>query len=86
MSKIKPLNGRVVIKPLIKDTVSAGGIVLSSQPSESHDRALVIESGADSYVKKGDTVLYGRYSCISVELDDESLLIINEKDILAIIA
>jgi chaperonin GroES len=86
MSKIKPLHGRIVIKPLVKDALSAGGIVLSSQPSESHDRALVIEAADDSYVKKGDTVLYGRYSCISVELDDEPLLIINEKDILAIIS
>ncbi|MCH2447287.1 MAG: co-chaperone GroES, partial [Candidatus Marinimicrobia bacterium] len=70
--KIKPLADRVVVEPAEAQEVSAGGIILPDTAQEKPQQGKVVAVGPgkvsdagtliESAVKKGDTVLYGKYS------------------------
>ena len=92
--KLKPLHDRVVVKPEESEEVSKGGIYLPDTAKEKPQRGEVVAVGAGKtengslvppQVKKGDKVLYGKYSGTEVTIDDEDYLIIRESDILAIL-
>ena len=92
---IKPLADRVVIKPLVAEEKTAGGIIIPDNAKEKPQNGEVVAVGdgvKDSNgksialtVKVGDTVLYGKYSGTEVTVDGEDYLIMNESDLLAII-
>ena len=93
MAKIEPLGDRVVIKPIPKEEVSKGGIVLPDTAKEKPQEGKIIAVGPGRLtddgkriameVKKGDTVVYSRYAGTEFKLDDEELVIMREGDILA---
>jgi chaperonin GroES len=93
MAKIEPLGDRVVIKPLPKEEVSKGGIVLPDTAKEKPQEGKVIAVGPGRLtedgkriameVKKGDKVIYSKYAGTEFKLDDEELVIMREGDILA---
>lgn len=94
--EIKPLGDRVVIKSLAAETKTKGGIVIpdtaKEKPQEGEVIAVgkgkVLDSGSTQApeVKKGDKVLYGKYSGTEITTKSgEELLIMKEEDILAII-
>ena len=93
MANIKPLDDRVVVQPLEAEEKTAGGIVLPDSAKEKPQQGKVIAMGpgkllddgsrAELSVKKGDTVLYGKYSGTEVTVDDKELVIMRESDILA---
>jgi len=93
MAKIEPLGDRVVIKPIPKEEVSKGGIVLPDTAKEKPQEGKIIAVGPGRLtedgkriameVKKGDTVIYSRYAGTEFKLDDEELVIMREGDILA---
>mgnify|MGYP001349320829 FL=1 len=93
--KIKPLADRVVVEPAEAEEVSAGGIILPDTAQEKPQQGKVVAVGPgkvsdagtliESAVKKGDTVLYGKYSGTEVTIDGTEYSIMRESDILAIL-
>lgn len=88
--QIQPLHDRIVIQPAPAETKTAGGIIIPDTAKEKPQRGKVIAAGPGKKdepvtVKKGDTVLYGKYSGTEVRIGDQDLLILRESDILAIV-
>ncbi|RMD59311.1 co-chaperone GroES [Candidatus Parcubacteria bacterium] len=94
--KLKPLNANVVVKPITEDEVTKAGIVLpDTVDKERPEKGKVVAVGegrlldngerAPMGVKKGDVVIFKKYSPDEVKVDGEEYLVINESDILAII-
>ena len=93
--KIKPLQDRVVIKALEEMEVKKGSIIIPDTAKERPMQGEVIEVGPGKVedgktiamsLKKGDKVLYGKYSGTEVTIDDIEYLIMRESDILAVIS
>ena len=89
-SQITPLHDRVVIKSAPAEEKTAGGIIIPDTAKEKPQRGTVVAAGPGKKdepvtVKKGDTVLYGKYSGTEVRIDGQDLLILREGDILAIV-
>ncbi len=93
-AKLEPLGDRVVIKPISREEVTKGGIVLpdtvtKEKPQEGEIIAVgpgrLTEDGKRIAmdVKKGDKIIYARYAGSEIKLDDEELVILRESDILA---
>ena len=92
---LKPLADRVVVEPLEAEEVTASGIVLPETAKEKPQKGEEIAVGpgkvADSgkkitmELKKGDKVLYGKYSGTEVTVDGEEYMIMRETDVLAVI-
>lgn len=83
---MKPLADRVVIKRIEAEEKTASGIVLPDTAKEKPEEGEVIACGKDvKEVKKGDKVIFGKYSTSEVKKDGEEYLIVKEEDILAVI-
>ncbi|MGC9309124.1 MAG: co-chaperone GroES [Candidatus Nanoarchaeia archaeon] len=87
--KIKPIGERVLIKPIKAEEKTAGGIYIPEEAKEEKKQAVVEEvgktkDGKELPLKKGDKVLYGGYSSDEFEINNEKYLIIDFKDILAV--
>ena len=92
---LRPLHDRVIIKRLEEEKVSAGGIVIPDSAAEKPVRGEVIAAGNGKIledgkvrpiaVKKGDKVLFGKYSGTEVKVDGDDLLVMREEDIVAVI-
>ena len=93
--KLRPLHDRVIIKRLEEEKISAGGIVIPDSAAEKPIRGEVIAAGNGKIledgkvrpiaVKKGDKVLFGKYSGTEVKVDGQELLVMREEDLLAVI-
>ncbi len=94
--KLKPLGDRVVLKPIEAEETTASGIVIPGKEKEKPQQAEVVAVGpggvnADGKeikmeVKKGQKVIYSKYSGTEVELDDKNkVIIVKQSDILAVI-
>lgn len=92
--KIKPLGDRVVIKSVEQEETTKSGIVLPGTAKEKPVMAEVIEVGPGGMVdgkevkmqvKKGDKVLYSKYSGTEVKLEKNEYIIVRQSDILAIV-
>jgi len=91
--KLQPLADRLVVKPIEKEEVTKGGIVLPDTAKEKPQEGKVIAVGPGRLsedgklipmaIKVGDIVVYSRYGGIDYKLDDEEVLILRESDILA---
>jgi len=91
---VKPLADRVVVKPLEEAEVKKGGIIIPDTAKEKPMEGEVVEVGPGRIeegkrlpleVKKGDRVLYGKYSGTEVSISGEEYLIMRESDIFAVI-
>ncbi|MGV6830698.1 MAG: co-chaperone GroES [bacterium] len=87
---IKPLADRVLIEPMEAETKTASGIIIPDNAKEKPQKGKVVAVGpgtADNpiTVKKGETVLYGKYAGTELKLEGKDYLIMRENDILAII-
>ena len=87
---VKPLADRVVVKPVEMTEVKKGGIIIpdtaKEKPQEGPGRTTEDGKKVPMEVKKGDRVLYGKYSGTEVTLDGSEYLIMRESDILAIVS
>lgn len=93
--KLRPLHDRVVIKRLEEERTSPGGIVIPDTATEKPIRGKVIAVGTGRItekgeirpldIKKGDTVLFGKYSGTEVKIEGEDHLILREDDVLAVV-
>jgi chaperonin GroES len=85
---IKPLGENVLVKPLKADTKTKSGIVLPESASEDRPQeGKVMAVGDDKKikVKKGQKVIFAKYSGTEIKIDNEEYLIMKHEDILAII-
>lgn len=84
--KVKPLGERLLIKPIIEEKKTAGGIVLPDAAKEKPMKAEIVEVGKlseDCQLKVGDKVIYNKYSGTEIKIDDQDYIIIDVNDILA---
>ena len=87
---ITPLHDRVIVKPQAAEEKTKGGIIIPDTAKEKPQRGTIIAAGPGKkdepvVVKKGDTVLYGKYAGTEITIDGQELLIMRESDILAIV-
>ena len=93
--KLKPLGDRLIVKAVEEEETTSSGIVLPDTAKEKPQRGSVIAAGEGRRdddgdripmdVKVGDEVLFAKYAGTEFRLEDEELLILSEKDILAVI-
>ena len=93
--KLKPLDDRVVVKPQEAEEKTAGGIVLPDTAKEKPLMGKVVAVGAGKLldngkraqmsVKKGNTVLYGKYGGSDIEIDGQEYKILHESEILGVV-
>ena len=91
--KLQPLGDRIVVKPIEREEVTKGGIVLPDTVKEKPQEGKVLAAGPGRLsedgkriameVKVGDVVLYVKYGGTEVKIDGEELMILRESDILA---
>ena len=92
---IRPLHDRVIALSLEEEKTSAGGIVIPDSATEKPIQGKVIAIGNGKVldngevraleVKKGDTILFGKYSGTEVKVDGDEYLVLREDDIMGII-
>ena len=95
MSNVRPLEDRIVVKPLDAETKTASGIFLPESAKEKPMKGKVITVGPGNLlengtrlaptVSKGDTVVYGKYSGTEIEIKNVTHLIIRESELLGVI-
>jgi chaperonin GroES len=92
--KLKPLGSRVVVKALEREEITKSGIVLPDTAKEKPQEGRILAVGpGDRHpdtgeripveLKEGDRILFQKYAGTEFKLDDEELLILSEKDVLA---
>lgn len=92
---VKPLEDRVLIKPIEPETKTASGIYLPESAKEKPMQGKVIAVGpgklldngerATPTVKKGETVVFGKYAGTEIEIKDVPHLIVRESELLGVI-
>ena len=92
---IRPLHDRVIVKRLEEDKTSPGGIVIPDTAAEKPIQGEIIAVGNGKIldngevraleVKKGDKVLFGKYSGTEVKVGGEDYLVLREDDIMGVI-
>ncbi|HEY7590465.1 MAG TPA: co-chaperone GroES [Candidatus Limnocylindrales bacterium] len=95
-TKLRPLMDRVVVKPTPREEMTKSGIVLPDTAKEKPQEGTILAVGpggldADGKrtpmdVKEGQKVLYAKYAGTEFKVDEEELLIVSQKDILAVVA
>ena len=93
--KFRPLHDRVVVRRIEEDQKTAGGIIIPDTAAEKPQTGEVLSAGPGALgddgkihpldVKKGDKILFGKWSGTEVKLDGEELLIMKESDIMGIL-
>jgi chaperonin GroES len=94
-SKLRPLGDKVIIQPTPREEMTKTGIVLPDTAKEKPQEGTVLAVGPGAFdedgerlpmdVKEGDKVLYAKYAGTEFKQDGEELLIVSQKDILAIV-
>ncbi len=95
MASVRPTEDRVLVKPVEKETKTESGIYLpeSSKERPVHGKVVAVGPGkrlengkrAEMSVKKGDTIVYGKYAGTEVEIKNVEHLILRESEILGIV-
>ena len=93
--KIKPLHDRVIVKRIEEEEKTKGGIIIPDTAKEKPAEGKVVAVGKGKVdengkpiameVKKGDRILFGKYSGTEVKIDGKEYLIMREDDVLGII-
>lgn len=92
---IRPLHDRVVVRRVEEEKTTSSGIIIPDSATEKPSRGEVIAVGNGRKndngeviamdVKVGDQILFGQYAGNEIKVDGETLLVINESDVVAII-
>jgi chaperonin GroES len=95
IKKLRPLGDRVVVQPSAREEMTKSGIVIPDTAKEKPQEGTILAAGPGRVlddgkretmdVKKGDKVLYAKYAGTEFKIDGEDLLIVSQKDILAIV-
>ncbi len=92
---IKPLQDRVVVQRVDSEEKSAGGVIIPDTAQEKPSEGKIVAVGpglrgkdgnlAPMDVKKGDRVMFGKWSGTEVQFDGEDVIIMKESDIMGVI-
>ncbi|MEO8080307.1 MAG: co-chaperone GroES [Caldimonas sp.] len=92
---LRPLADRVIVKRVEQETKTASGIVIPDNVAEKPDQGEVLSVGPGKRnergdivamnVRKGDRVLFGKYSGQTVKVDGDELLVMREEDLFAVV-
>lgn len=92
---IRPLHDRVIVRRIEENRTSPGGIVIPDSATEKPSQGEIIAAGKGRIledgtvrpldVKKGDRILFGKYSGSEVKISGEEYLVMREEDILGVI-
>ena len=93
--KFRPLHDRVVVRRIEEKTKTKGGIIIPDTVKEKPIQGEIVATGPGGRdergeivaldVKKGDQVLFAKWSGTEVKIDDEELLVMKESDILGVV-
>jgi chaperonin GroES len=93
--KFRPLHDRVVVKRVDSETKTSGGIIIPDTAAEKPQQGEVVAVGPGTRdesgklieidLKKGDKVLFGKWSGTEVKIDGQELLIMKESDIMGVL-
>ena len=93
--KFRPLHDRVVVRRLESDEKTKGGIIIPDAAKEKPQEGEIVAVGSGARdehgklvpldVKKGDKILFGKWSGTEVKIDGHDLIIMNESDIMGVI-
>jgi chaperonin GroES len=94
--KIRPLQDRVIVRRIESEQKTAGGIIIPDTAQEKPQEGEIVAVGSGARdengkvikldVKKGDRVLFGKWSGTEVKVEGEELLIMKESDIMGVLA
>ena len=94
-SQLRPLADKLVVRPATREETTRGGIIVPDTAKEKPQRGTIVAAGEGRKdddgkrialdVKVGDNVLFAKYAGTEFKLEDEDLIILSEKDILAVI-
>jgi len=94
--KLRPLQDRILVQRVEEETKTKGGIIIPDTAKEKPAEGKVVAVGNGKLgddgkrvaleVKKGDRILFGKYSGTEVKIDGEEYLIMREEDVLGVIA
>jgi chaperonin GroES len=91
---VRPLHDRVIVKRIAEEAKTKGGIIIPDTAKEKPQEGQVVAVGPGRVedgkvikpdVKKGDRILFGKYSGTEIKLDGEEHIIMREEDILGVI-
>ena len=93
---LRPLADRVIVEPMDREETTAGGILLPETAKEKPQEGKILAIGPGRWdeegknrvpleVAMGDVVIFAKYSGTEIKLSDKKLLILSEKDILAVL-
>ncbi len=93
---IKPLEDRIVVQPLAAEQTTASGLVIPDTAKEKPQEGKVLAVGPGRFdedgekripldIKVGDTVVYSKYGGTEITVDGQDVLILNARDVLAIV-
>ncbi len=93
--KFRPLHDRVVVKRLDSETKTTGGIIIPETAAEKPQQGEVVAVGPGARddsgklvpieLKKGDKVLFGKWSGTEVKIEGQELLIMKESDVMGVL-
>jgi chaperonin GroES len=96
MANIRPLNDRILVKRVEAEQKTRGGIIIPDSAKEKPAEAVVVAVGPgavrddggrrEPHVKAGDRVLFGKYDGAEIKIDGEAMLILRERDVLAVLS
>lgn len=95
MAKVRPLHDRVLVRRLEEEKTSPGGIVIPDSATEKPVQGEVIAAGKGKIldsgevrpldVKKGDKILFGKYSGTEIKIGGEEYLVMREDDVMGVV-
>ena len=95
MSTVRPLEDRILVKPLDAETKTASGLFLPESAKEKPMQGKVVAIGPGKLldngkrqgllVKKGDTVVFGKYAGTEIEIKNQKHIIVRESELLGLI-
>ena len=93
--EIRPLHDRVIVRRVEEKKTTASGLIIPDSSAEKPSRGEIVAAGKDKIspqgdlipldVKVGDTVMFGQYSGSEITVGEETLLVMSEDEIVAII-
>lgn len=84
MSYLNPINNKIVVQTITLEIKTESGLILPEHESQTL-MGKVKNNGKCSQIQNHDTVIFNKYSGVNITIDSEDYLILDEKDVLAIV-
>lgn len=82
---VRPLNEKVIVRPVAAAKESAGGVILSVRPQSEPDQGVVVWSHFGSSVLPGERVLYAQGRHPTTEIEGQQMVVLREDDLMAVV-